>query len=75
MRIYKLFIINRIKRLLDKETHAFFKTIPLYLQRYFTVPRCELPQIKISVMKLELVQIFAARIVLSLAGRFSQARI
>lgn len=46
-RIYKLFIINRIKRLLDRKTHTFFKTTPLYLPSYFTVPRCELPQIKI----------------------------
>ena len=34
------------------KTHTFFKTIPLYLPSYFTVPRCELPQIKIPVMKL-----------------------
>ena len=77
MRIYKLFVINWIKRLIDKKkAHTFFKTIPLYLPSYqFTVPRCELPQIKKMVMKLELVQIFEARIVLSLAGRSSQARI
>ena len=46
MRIYKLFVINWIKRLIDKKTHTFFKTIPLYLPSSFSVPRCELPQIK-----------------------------
>ena len=70
MRIYKLFVINRTK----KHTRSSKPFLCIY-QALLVFLGVNYLKLKKMVMKLELVQIFAARIVLSLAGRSSQARI